>query len=649
MKHVSAIIFLLLLSSSGLAMALTYTGAGNIYQLLSPNKQTWLAYLVYLQPFLLVTLYFSHRKHTLFSLNSDDSDKIASQADKILDAVSGCVITVNRDHLVCYINEAAEKLIGIGSESIGQPIQYVFNIQDRQGNAITTNVLKDQDKYPERNFRLGQVKLLSKQQGDRYINLSTRSILVEDDPQPHGIVLVFRDVTADRKVMNNLYRQASQDALTGLINRSSFERSLEHTLQTVSNSDINHCLVYIDLDHFKIVNDSAGHIAGDELLRQVALIFTRHVRQIDKVARMGGDEFAILLQTCSLKRAKNIVESILDDMRSFRFSWQEKSFVVGASIGIVEFNGGFGRSLKGLLNVADQACYISKKLGRDQYHILTMEKAENMKNPDLVNWKKQLEHALEHSGFSLMTQPIVPLQRERLDSIRQYEVLIRLEYKDNIYRPGSFMPAAERLGLTKEIDKWVIKQVLCTLSSNYHLKKDAKHHRLMINLSSQSIQDENFIDDLKSMFAKANIPPSMLGFEVSETVAVANFSAIKKLFNELMILGCSRVLDDFGSGFSSLSYLRELPVNYLKIDGAFVRNLASNDVDAAMVKAVSQVGKVMNLFSIAESVENEQTLEALRDIGVDFAQGYHCGKPVTFETFCSKLEKTENDSMLLET
>lgn len=649
MRNIASIIFILVLITSGLSMALVYTDAGDVYQLASQNKQAWLVYLIYLQPFFLVALYFSHRKASLFSKDAHDSDAIASQADKILDAVSGSVITVNRDHLISYINESAEKLIGIGSECIGQPIHYVFGIQDRQGNAITQNVLKDQDKYPERNFRLGQVKLLSKQQGDRYINLSTRSILVEGDTQPHGIVLVFRDVTADRKVMNSLYRQASQDALTGLINRSSFERSLEQTLQTVSSNNTSHCLVYIDLDHFKIVNDSAGHIAGDELLRQVAQIFSRYVRQIDKVARMGGDEFALLLQACPLDRAKQIVESILDDLRSFRFSWQEKNFVVGASIGLIEFDGGVGKSLKGLLNAADQACYVSKKLGRDQYHVLEMDKAENIADPHLVDWKKQLDYALKHNRFSLQAQPIVPLQKERLDSIRQYEILIRLEHENNVYKPGSFMPAAERLGLMKDIDKWVIKHVLESISLNDKQSGQARHHRLMINLSAQSIQDSSFFNFIQQAFIEFEVPPYLLGFEVSETIAVANFSAIKTLFNNLMELGCGRVLDDFGSGFSSLSYLRELPVNYLKIDGAFVRNLASNDVDAAMVKAVSQVGKVMNLFSIAESVEDEQTLDALREIGVDFAQGYHCGKPVAFETFCSTLENTENDAMILET
>ena len=648
MKHVSAIIFLLLLICSSLAAALIYSDTPNIPFLSDLRAQGWLTLVLYSQPVLLVALYFSHRRNYLLSLINPTQIPIASQTDKILDAVSGCVITINRDHLISYINEAAEKLIGVDDTCLGQPVNYVFNIQDRQGNPLTNNVLSDQEKYPERSFRLGQVRLMSRIQGECYINLSTRSIMVENDDTSHGIVLVFRDVTADRKVMNNLYRQASQDALTGLMNRNSFERTLEHVLQVPSNNNINNALIYIDLDHFKIVNDSCGHVAGDELLRQVAQIFSRHVRQADKVARVGGDEFAILLQTCQLDRAKEIVEAILDDLRSFRFTWQEKNFVVGASMGLIEFDGGVGKSLKGLLNAADQACYMSKKLGRDQYHILDMDKSICIADPYLVDWKKQLEYGLENDAFSLLAQPIVPLQKERLDSIRQYELLIRLNHEGNTYKPGSFMPAAERLGLTKEIDKWVIKQVLQRARMHYSDTQQSTHYRLMINLSTQSVQDEKFLNFIYEVLDESNIPPSLLGFEVSEPIAVANFSLVKKLFNGLKELGCARVLDDFGSGFSSLSYLREIPVNYLKIDGNFVRNLASNDVDVAMVKAVNQVGKVMNLFSIAECVENKQTLDTLREIGVDFAQGYHCGKPVPFETFCSKLENKSDDSMLLE-
>ena len=645
MKIVPTVFFILLLIISSFAVLLVLPIADEIALLAVIKENGWLNGLVYLQIMLLAGLFLSLRK-TIFQ-TEDEPLPIASQPDKILDAVSGCVITVNHEHLISYINKAAEKLIGFGEDYLDQHISYVFNIQDRRGNSIIQDVLSDQERFPKRNFQLGQIKLITYQQGERYINLSTRSILIDDDETSYGIVLVFRDVTADRKIMNTLYRQASQDPLTGLINRSSFERSLEHVLQTATTNNISNTLIYIDLDHFKIVNDTCGHVAGDELLKQVSQIFSRYVRQIDKVARVGGDEFAILLQSCSIERAKSIIESILNDLRSFRFIWQDRNFVVGASIGLVEFDSGIGNSLKALLNVADQACYMAKKLGRDQYHVLSMDKEALVTDPYLINWKEQIEYALKNDGFSLMAQPIVPLQRERLDSIRQYELLIRLNHDNNSYKPGSFLPAAERLGLMKAIDKWVILHVLERAAKQYSVVKPSSiRYRLMINLSTQSVQDENFIDFIKQAFNKSQIPPSLLGFEVSEPVAVANFSAIKKLFNGLKELGCGRVLDDFGSGFSSLSYLRELPVNYLKIDGAFVRNLASNDVDAAMVKAVNQVGKVMNLFSIAESVENEQTLDALRQLGVDFAQGYHCGKPLPFDTFCSKLktEPTEGHS-----
>lgn len=607
---------------------------------------------------LLVILWLSLNKPKFLSMiplkrpskTTQDDDDHTITSEKILNSVSSCVIACNLEKRIVYINENAQKTINqTDSKNLIQtPISDIFDLRDRQEHLITDQVINEQINNPKRPFNVGQVQLFNTKNNKRYVTLRTNAIFTIDN-DIEGVVLSFRDVTADRKIMTQLYRQASQDALTGLVNRGSFEQFLEQIILSSVNDQLGHVLAYIDLDHFKIINDTCGHAAGDELLRQVADIFQNHIRQIDRVARVGGDEFAILLQGCPLDRAIEIVNNILQELRAFRFIWQERNFVIGASIGVVEFNSGVGKSLKALLNAADKACYTAKKLGRDQYFVLNLNQSNNNENKHILEWGKYLKNALKNDDFALFAQPIVSLQTQHLDNIKQYEVFVRLPHNKNTFTPGSFMPEAERLGLTEQIDCWVINKCIDILSDEYNDGHSnnylslPKQCRLMINLSTQSVQNDEFADFIKESIADANLSPAFFCFEVSEPIAVANFAKTKKLFTKLRKFGCACSLDDFGSGFSSLSYLRELPVNYLKIDGGFVQNLASNDIDAEMVRAVNQVGRVMNLYSIAEAVENEQTLRALQEIGIDFAQGYYCGKPVPFATFIKTIENPDTD------
>jgi len=659
----------------------------------------WLANIVFVQPVLLVIFFFvlsrnyaklakvksaNHAAHTASASHAkdrlvNDSEHQAQSrslstvtstqststtrtietinSEKILNAVSSCVIACDIHKSILYINDEACDFIDCGHNKLTNQTQNIvalLNIQDRQANMITEQVINEQLKHPERPFRIGQVQLLTARQGKRFVNLLTNPILA-DNGDIEGVVLSFRDVTADRKVMKHLYRQASQDALTGLINRGSFEQFLEQLLLSNTDESVGHVLAYIDLDHFKLINDSCGHAAGDELLRQVSGVFQRHIRQIDRVARLGGDEFAILLQGCPVSRAISIIEGILQELRAFRFIWQEKNFVIGASVGIVEFNSHISHSLKGLLTTADKACYMAKKLGRDQYFVLNMEKSATSADMHLLEWGKYLQNALKNHDFTLFAQPIVALQEEHQEHFHQYEIFVRLPHDQITFTPGSFMPEAERLGLTEAIDRWVLDNTLATLQKTQQLYQKnqntpydlSEHYRFMINLSSQSVQNPHFSDHIIEQIIQSGLPSALFCFEVSEPVTVAHFAQTKALFTTLRRGGCSCSLDDFGSGFSSLSYLRELPVNYLKIDGGFVQNLVSNDIDAAMVRAVNQVGRVMNLYSIAESVEDEATLQALRSIGVDFAQGYFCGRPLPLSDLCLQLEKNHSATMLL--
>lgn len=561
-----------------------------------------------------------------------------STTEWILEELAGGIITVSGDGTIVYLNKSAEILTGYNqSEVVSKPVNDVLQIEDSQGKAIVPRVMEVHKAHPQHLLQFGQVKLLPKRGEARYVELHTTHL---HDPA-NTLVFIFRDVTADRKIINRLYQQASHDALTGLMNRRSFEECIEQVAHDETSVLKTHVLVSIDLDNFKIVNDTCGHQAGDELLKQVAHIFQRFVRQTDKVARMGGDEFAIFLENCALEKARTIMDSILVEMRNFRFSWEGKVFTVTGSIGLVEFVPSPELPLKNLFSDADRACYTAKALGRNQTfaHLNTEEVYHSEQRH--TDWGKVLEKAIENDRFILFVQPIMPLQDSTSFPFHQYEVLLRLPFRKHLLSPGSFLPAADRLDMMCRIDRWIIRKVLEMLTQNNLRSKEGVEPRLMINLSSQAVQDPDLFAFIQEEISKHNVNPVLLCFEIAESVAIANFMQTKRLMKALHALGCHLVLDDFGSGFSSLNYVRDLPLSYLKIDGNFVHNLVSNPVDAAMIKAVHEVGQVMNLLTIAELVEDSETLERLRTIGVDFAQGYYCGKPFPFKHLCAPVNENE--------
>lgn len=556
-----------------------------------------------------------------------------SPTEWILEELAGGVITVSSEGAIIYLNKSAEVLIGHSHEEVvGKAIHNIVQIEDAQGKAIVPRVMEVHKAHPQHLLQFGQVKLTSRIGGKvRYVELYTTHL---HDPA-NTLVFIFRDVTADRKVINRLYQQASHDALTGLMNRRSFEEYLEQVAHDDSGLLKTHVLVSIDLDNFKIVNDTCGHQAGDELLKQVAQIFQRFVRQTDKVARMGGDEFTIFLENCALEKARAIMDSILTELRNFRFSWEGKIFSVTASVGLVEFIPAPELTLKNLFADADRACYTAKALGRNQTFAHLNSEEVYQSEQRHTDWGKVLEKALENDRFILFVQPIVPLQATSQFPSHQYEVLLRLPFRKHLLSPGSFLPAADRLDMMTRIDRWIIRKVLEMITTNNLCSKEGIEPRLMINLSSQAVQEPELFDFIHAEIIKHKVNPALLCFEIAESVAIANFVQTKRLMKALHALGCHLVLDDFGSGFSSLNYVRDLPLSYLKIDGNFVHNLVSNPVDAAMIKAVHEVGQVMNLLTIAELVEDAETLERLRGIGVDFAQGYYCGKPFPFKHLCA--------------
>lgn len=564
--------------------------------------------------------------------SSDDGSvtNAPNSTEWILEALAGGVLTANKQGRVLYVNHSALQIIGCSREdALGKPVEKILDLKDSQGNALVPKVMELHKAHPQHLLQFGQVKLIPRQGDPSFVELHT-SFLQDKDKT---LVFIFRDVLTDRRVINRLYQQASHDALTGLMNRRSFEEYLEQAAHNETADLRTHVLVSIDLDKFKIVNDSCGHQAGDELLKQVAQIFQRAVRQSDKVARMGGDEFAIFLEGCSLEKARSIMDGVLIELKNYRFSWEGKVFNISASIGLVEFFPSPDLVAKTLFSDADKACYTAKALGRSQTfaHINSDESYHSQKKH--TDWGKLLGLAMENDRFILFAQPIVPLQKTG-DSCQHYEVLLRLPFRKHLLSPGSFLPAADRLDMMGRIDRWIIRRVLKDTTEN-KLNVDAGHQtRLMINLSSQAVQDPELFEYIERQMKEFSADPSLFCFEISESVAIANFMQTKRLMQALHAMGCHLALDDFGSGFSSLNYVRELPLGYLKIDGNFVHNLVSNAVDAAMIKAVHEVGQVMQLKTIAELVEDSETMSQLRSIGVDYAQGFHCGKPFPFMHLC---------------
>ena len=447
---------------------------------------------------------------------------------------------------------------------------------------------------------------------------------VEYGQQKNSLLLVCEDVTEARELSETITYQASHDALTGLANRVEFDRYVKQAMELVRTDGSEHVLCYLDLDQFKLVNDTCGHLAGDELLRQLGFVLKKHIREQDFIARLGGDEFGILMYYCSLNDAFLLCEKLRDTIRDFRFHWEGKNFSIGVSIGLSVINKTSGSAVN-LFKEADAACYAAKDKGRNRIHVYSPDDEDLALREGEMQWVEKIRLGLENNSFCLYGQPIVLISRE--DEGLHFETLIR--YRDEsgrIIPPNAFLPAAERYGLAPAIDRWVIGSIFEFIATTPDFMDTLS--LCSINLSGLSLGDEAVLTFIFKQFAKWQIPTHKICFEITETAAIANLSAAIKFINSLKEYGCLFSLDDFGSGLSSFAYLKNLPVDYLKIDGFFVKDILDDKVDLAMVKAINEVGHVMGKKTIAEFVENEEIFNLLNELGVDYAQGYGISKPV---------------------
>jgi Amt family ammonium transporter len=439
-----------------------------------------------------------------------------------------------------------------------------------------------------------------------------------------GAVMIFRDTAEARALARKMDYLASHDPLTGLYNRREFEQHLEQALSQIQDKDAQHILCYLDLDQFKVVNDTSGHQAGDELLRQLASLLHQAVRSSDILARLGGDEFGLLLNGCPMDDALHIADKLRGLIQDYRFVWENKTFVVGASIGLVPIGGEID-SITKALSAADTACYAAKDSGRNRVHVYEVHDDEMAQRRSEMRWVTRINEALDKQRFELRYQPIVSTLEPDLKTSAVEFLLTMIDVDGSEIPPGAFIPAAERYSLMINLDYWVVEQVFAWLHENR--ERLGSLQMCFINLSGQSVGQDKFRAFILEQLSRKDLPVEKICFEITETAAVANMSKAATFMRELKEHGCGFALDDFGSGMSSFSYLKSLPLDYIKIDGNFVRDMAVDPTDRAVVQAIHQVGSVMNIQTIAEFVETPEVLQELRDIGVNFAQGYFIDRP----------------------
>ena len=454
---------------------------------------------------------------------------------------------------------------------------------------------------------------------------------------PFGIFLTQRMVSqvdrAERELKElklgqeysvKLAYHASHDPLTNLVNRLEFEKRLALALHTASSQGRQHIVMYLDLDQFKIVNDTCGHAAGDKLLRQVGALLKEQVREGDSLARLGGDEFGVLLENCPMQEAIGISEKLRQCIADFRFVSEGKAFTIGASIGVVQVADGM-LSLTDILSAADAACYTAKEKGRNRVQFYRPHDSEVSLRRGELEWVPRLQGALQEGRFVLYSQQIISVGGQ-LPQMRHHELLVRMvDEQGKVVPPMAFIPAAERYSIMPMIDQWVVQNAFAAISS---LGPDCGTYA--INISGTSIGDERFLEFVREQFRRYVMPPRSVCFEITETAAIANFDKAARFFGEMKSLGCLFSLDDFGAGMSSFGYLKHLPVDFIKIDGSFVKDVAHDPVAVAMVRAINDVGHVMGKKTIGEFVDGESVLGALREIGVDFAQGNWISPPTPF-------------------
>lgn len=551
------------------------------------------------------------------------------RAQITLESIGDGVITTDVDGAIAYMNPAAESLTHWNAaQAQGLPLAALFNLLDENaqvdGFTLIEHILGGQLSGGSEHS-----KLIQRLDGST-VSVTLVGAPIRSAGKVSGAVLVLHDMTQERQYIANLSWQATHDALTGLANRREFEYRLEQVLHGIGRQQSGrHALMFLDLDQFKLVNDTCGHAAGDELLRHICALLQSDLREGDTLARLGGDEFGILLENCPAPAAEKIAESLRNTVQNLHFVWKGRPFVTTVSIGLVHISH-TPTTLETSLRAADMACYMAKEKGRNRVQVYHADDTELSLRFGEMAWIQRLHMALEEDRFCLYSQEIAPLGHTAAGT-GHIEILLRLhDEAGRIILPDSFIPAAERYGLMTSLDRWVVENVFKLIARCMIERPGRPMAMCAINLSGITIGDDDFLRFLRERFTAYGIPPGMICFEITETSAISNLGSAIRFINELKALGCYFSLDDFCAGMSSFAYLKHLPVDFLKIDGSFVKDMLDDPINRAMVEVINHIGHVMGKRTIAEFVETPHIEQALLEIGVDYAQGYLIERPQLF-------------------
>jgi diguanylate cyclase (GGDEF)-like protein/PAS domain S-box-containing protein len=540
-----------------------------------------------------------------------------------LQSIGDGVVTTDAECRVEYLNPVAEDLTGWKLDDVsGRPIDEIFRGFHEETCEPLENPLAVAIRR-SRPIKSVRPTLLIRRDGNELYIESTAAPIRADGGQISGGVLVFHDVSESRELNRRLSYHASHDMLTGLVNRREFEARLERALKNARSREAQYALCYMDLDQFKIVNDSCGHSAGDAMLGQLGALLKSKIRWRDTLARLGGDEFGVLLENCTVDEAIEAAEKLLKAIQEFRFLWEDRTFRLGASIGVVPITPETA-SVAELLTAADSACAAAKESGRNRVHTYQVNDIDLMRRRREMQWAARINNALEEARFELFRMTIQPLQDQ--DQGAHYELLLRMKDENGqLVSPDVFINAAERYGITPSIDRWVIENAFRWLVSEADERQ--RLSLCSINLSGQTLGDEKFLPFVIEQFEKSGLDATKICFEITETAAIASYSQANRFIQSLKELGCKFALDDFGTGLSSFGYLKHFPVDFLKIDGSFVKEILHDPIDREMVRSINEIGHLTGKQTIAEWAETDEIVTMLKGIGVDFAQGYAIDEP----------------------
>jgi diguanylate cyclase (GGDEF)-like protein/PAS domain S-box-containing protein len=567
------------------------------------------------------------------------------RAQVTLAAIDDGVITTDTTGKINYTNSRSQQMLARHAADLqGQAFESVCRLFDPGSKQFVENLIADclisgKSQTQATSLALTSAEKPALDRDCHYVTV-TVSAIRDEDKRIIGTVVVLHDVTRLERISHEMNYQANHDPLTGLPNRRALENRLKSLLQTSALNADTHILCYLDFDQFKVINDSCGHNAGDEMLRQVSSQIITQLRPSDDLARLGGDEFAIIFESIDLDAARTAVERLRQWLDECRFEWEGKTFRLGASFGLSVISEN-STSVAELLRQADSACYLAKESGRNQVRTYSLQSDELRLRDDEIGRIQWITEALDHQGFVLHAQTIVPLSGDKAETARGVELLLRMREAPEKVSPQELLLTAEHYSMASRIDQWVIAEAM-RLISRHHDAVHPKFGYYSINISGQSISDEQFVDFLRECIERSGVNPRLLVFEITETSAVRNLQRASTLMHSLQTLGCRFALDDFGSGVSSFNYFKHLPSEIVKIDGKLIKHVTEGPVGYSIIEALCKVSQAAKLKTVAEQVETREQVEALQRIGIDYAQGYYFDRPKPLDEAIARCDTVES-------